>query len=78
MVCCPCVEDPSLVLMLLVPLATLSEHLLLLQLNWLPSWCCLCYAQLELFLGFDVVVDYLHLRGFGIEIGDVCTYHEES
>ena len=50
MVCCPCVEDPSPVLMLLVPLADLSEHSLLLQLNWLSNWC-LCYAQLE--LGFD-------------------------
>ena len=62
-------------LMLLAPLADLSEHSLLLQLNWLPSQC-LCYAQLELFLGFDahrrssyVVVNYL--RRFEIEIGDV-------
>ena len=65
-------------LVLLVPLADLSEHSLLLQLNWIPSWCRLCYAQLELFLEFDVIVDYLHLRGFGIKIGDVCTDHEEA
>ncbi|XP_023535519.1 uncharacterized protein LOC111796933 [Cucurbita pepo subsp. pepo] len=72
MVCCPCVKDPLPVLVLLVPFADLSEHSLLLQLNWLPSWCHLCYAQLELFLGFNIVV------GFGIETGDACSYHEES
>ena len=34
------------------PFTDLSEHSLLLQSNWLPSRC-ICYAQLEFFLGFD-------------------------
>ena len=38
-----CVEDPSLVLVLLAPLTDLSKHT--------PAGA-LCYAQLELFLGF--------------------------
>ena len=39
MVCCPCVEDPSSVLLLLAYFTDLSEPSLLLQLNWLPSRC---------------------------------------
>ena len=64
MVCCPRVEDPSPVLLLLTSFTDLSENSLLLKLNWLPTRF-LCYAQLELFLGFDAhrssyaVVDYL-------------------
>ena len=70
MVCRPCVEDPSPVLLLLASFTDLSEHSLLLQLNWLLSRC-LCYAQLELFLRFEAqwssyaIVDYLYGPGIG-------------
>ena len=79
MVCCPRVEDPSSVLLLLVPSADLSEHSLLLLLNQLSSRY-LYHPQLLLLLGIyrplidnahqsNYIIDYFH--GFGIGIGDV-------
>ena len=65
----------ELVLVLLVPLADLREHSLLLQLNLAPPAGAL--LQVLLLEGSNIVVDCLHLRGFGIEIGDAYALNME-